>query len=111
MSTDLVDRGYGDITGVDFLQQNETPVPDCDIITNPPYVDHEAMDAFPAEYRAEPAMAHDGGEDGLTAYRQIIPAAKKFLKPNGLLIFEIGQGQEHDVATLMKQEVFQQFRS
>lgn len=37
VSTDLVDRGYGDAAGVDFLQQNETPVPDCDIITNPPY--------------------------------------------------------------------------
>lgn len=37
MSTDLVDRGYGDKTGVDFLQQDKTPIPNCDIITNPPY--------------------------------------------------------------------------
>lgn len=37
MSTDLVDRGYGDKTGVDFLQQDKAPIPNCDIITNPPY--------------------------------------------------------------------------
>lgn len=34
MSTDLIDRGYGD-GGVDFMETKE--IVDCDIITNPPY--------------------------------------------------------------------------
>ena len=31
------------------------------VITNPPYVDAEAMDELPPEFRHEPAMALDGG--------------------------------------------------
>ena len=64
------------------------------IITNPPYVDHAALDAFPAEFRAEPAMAHDGGEDGLDLVRQILVAAPDHLNPGGAMICEIGSGRE-----------------
>ena len=64
------------------------------IITNPPYVDHEAMDAFPAEYRAEPAMAHDGGEDGLDLVRTLLTEAPKHLNPGGGMLCEIGRGRD-----------------
>ncbi|PZU85754.1 MAG: 50S ribosomal protein L3 N(5)-glutamine methyltransferase [Shinella sp.] len=64
------------------------------IITNPPYVDHAAMDDYPAEFRAEPVMAHDGGEDGLDLVRKILEEAADYLNPGGGMICEIGSGRE-----------------
>ncbi len=64
------------------------------IITNPPYVDHEALDGYPPEFRAEPAMAHDGGEDGLDLVRRILAEAADYLNPDGGVICEIGSGRE-----------------
>ena len=64
------------------------------IITNPPYVDHEALDGYPPEFRAEPEMAHDGGEDGLDLVRRILMDAPSFLNPEGGMICEIGSGRE-----------------
>lgn len=64
------------------------------IITNPPYVDHAALADYPAEYQAEPRMAHDGGEDGLDLVRKILDAAPAYLNPEGVLICEIGSGRE-----------------
>ncbi len=64
------------------------------IITNPPYVDHVAMDAYPPEFRAEPAMAHDGGVDGLDLVREILAKAGDHLNPGGGMICEIGTGRE-----------------
>lgn len=64
------------------------------IITNPPYVDHDALDGYPPEYRAEPRMAHDGGEDGLDLVRRILANAPEHLNPGGAMICEIGSGRE-----------------
>jgi len=64
------------------------------IITNPPYVDHDAMDGFPAEFRAEPSMAFDGGVDGLDLVRTLLADAANHLNPEGGMICEIGSGRE-----------------
>ncbi len=64
------------------------------IVTNPPYVDHEAIAAFPAEFRAEPEMAHDGGEDGLDLVRTLLTQAADYLNPGGGMLCEIGSGRE-----------------
>ena len=64
------------------------------IITNPPYVDHAAIEAFPPEYGAEPRMAHDGGEDGLDLVRKILAEVPDHLNPEGGMICEIGSGRE-----------------
>ena len=37
--------------------------------------------------------ALDGGNDGLDAYRALIPQAAELLAPGGALIVEAGQGQ------------------
>jgi ribosomal protein L3 glutamine methyltransferase len=60
------------------------------ILTNPPYVETAAMAQFPPEYSAEPRLAHDGGDDGLRIVRRILQAASEHLKPDGVLICEIG---------------------
>ena len=64
------------------------------IITNPPYVDHEALEGYPPEFRAEPEMAHDGGVDGLDLVRLILEDAPRYLNPEGGMICEIGSGRE-----------------
>ena len=63
------------------------------IIANPPYVAAEAMRAFPPEHRAEPAIAHAGGVDGLDIVRRILAGAAAHLTQHGILVMEIGQGR------------------
>src|SRR5262245_32224263 len=65
------------------------------IISNPPYVDAEGMAGLPAECRAEPALAFDGGADGLDIVRRILAEAKTHLAPQGGLLCEIGRGRDN----------------
>ncbi len=62
------------------------------ILSNPPYVSADAISAFPPEYRAEPIMAHAGGEDGLDLVRRIIAEAPRHLERDGVLVVEVGTG-------------------
>ncbi|CAO3373906.1 50S ribosomal protein L3 N(5)-glutamine methyltransferase [Azospirillum argentinense] len=64
------------------------------IITNPPYVDAEAMANLPPEFRHEPQMALASGEDGLDIVRRILKEAPKHLTPDGGLLCEFGTGRE-----------------
>lgn len=64
------------------------------IIANPPYVAAAEVDAFPPEYRAEPQLAHLGGNDGLDLARKIIDRAPGHLTSSGMLVMEIGTGRE-----------------
>ena len=64
------------------------------IVTNPPYVDAEAMAGLPAEYRHEPPLAFAGGPDGLDIVRRILAEAPAHLTPTGGMICEIGTGRE-----------------
>lgn len=64
------------------------------IVANPPYVAKAEVDAFPAEYRAEPVMAHLGGTDGLDLVRRILASAGDHLTDEGGLLCEIGTGRD-----------------
>ncbi len=64
------------------------------IISNPPYVTTQSVEAFPPEYTAEPVLAHAGGEDGLDLVRRILEKAGEHLEDGGLIVVEIGQGRE-----------------
>lgn len=73
------------------------------IISNPPYITTHDMKSLQPEVRDfDPATALEGGEDGLTPYRKIIPQLPKYLNENGLVLFEVGEGQAHTVSELMK---------
>lgn len=64
------------------------------IISNPPYVDAQGMADLPRECRHEPAMAFDGGDDGLDIVRRIVSEAPAHLHPGGGLVCEIGRGRD-----------------
>jgi ribosomal protein L3 glutamine methyltransferase len=64
------------------------------IITNPPYVDAETMAQLPPEFRAEPAMALAGGQDGMDIVRRILKDAGKHLTRSGGMICEIGTDRD-----------------
>ena len=64
------------------------------IITNPPYVGREVMETLPPEFRHEPAIALDGGEDGFDIVHRILAGAKAHLNAGGGLLCEIGTDRE-----------------
>jgi ribosomal protein L3 glutamine methyltransferase len=63
------------------------------IVSNPPYVTAAAMRALPAEYRREPALALDGGDDGLDVVRRIVAQARAHLAPHAILVMEVGDAR------------------
>jgi release factor glutamine methyltransferase len=72
------------------------------IVSNPPYIRSADIAMLTPEVRDhDPHLALDGGRDGLDAYRRIAPQAAGLLSSGGLLVLEIGQGQDCDVARLV----------
>ncbi len=63
------------------------------IVSNPPYVARHELKTLQPEVLKEPALALDGGEDGLDFYRRIMSTAHLFLKRGAALVMEIGFGQ------------------
>jgi release factor glutamine methyltransferase len=71
------------------------------VVSNPPYVSRGETSRLQIEVREhEPHVALFGEEDGLAAYRKLIPSAEQVLKVGGYLIVEIGAGLERRVLDL-----------
>ena len=60
------------------------------VICNPPYVASAELARVPAEFRHEPRLGLDGGDDGLTVWRRIIAGLARHLQPNAILLGEAG---------------------
>jgi release factor glutamine methyltransferase len=72
------------------------------IACNPPYVsaaEYEALDQNVKDY--EPRLALHAGPDGLDLYRRISEKVDQFLKPDGILLLEIGYQQGAAVRELL----------
>ena len=72
------------------------------ILANPPYLTAEEMRTLQPEVEFEPAMALDGGEDGLDFYRYIAKADRPLTKPGGWLVMEFGWQQWEPVKALLE---------
>ncbi|MBX9899543.1 MAG: 50S ribosomal protein L3 N(5)-glutamine methyltransferase [Burkholderiaceae bacterium] len=75
------------------------------IITNPPYVNSGSMQKLPKEYMHEPQIALAGGADGMDLVRKIVRGAGEWLKPNGLLMVEIGNERAYAEAAFCDLEL------
>ena len=72
------------------------------ILSNPPYIKSGVIDTLMPEVRDnEPRLALDGMEDGLYFYRIIVSQARKYIKDEGYVVFEIGNDQAEDVQHLL----------
>jgi release factor glutamine methyltransferase len=75
-----------------------------DLITcNPPYIStHRLEHARSTLLVQEPREAFDGGPYGLSIHQRVVSEAQAFLRPGGVLLFEIGQRQERQVELLFR---------
>ena len=79
------------------------PGPFAMVVSNPPYIPTADCEQLMTEVRDhEPRLALDGGEDGLTAYRQLSSQSAEILLPGGWLLVEVGVGQAEDVVALFE---------
>jgi ribosomal protein L3 glutamine methyltransferase len=65
------------------------------ILCNPPYVNRASMAALPAEFRAEPALALDGGVDGMDFIRRLLRQARAHMNDDAVLVLEVGHERAH----------------
>ena len=71
------------------------------IVSNPPYVSRAETSRLQREVREhEPHVALFAADDGLAAYRQLIPSSQRLLRPGGYLFMEIGFALEERVLNL-----------
>lgn len=63
------------------------------IVSNPPYVTRDEVDALPAEYRHEPELGLVAGVDGLDLALRILRDAPEHLVQGGLLVVEVGDSE------------------
>ena len=72
------------------------------VVCNPPYIPSISLSRLGTENNEfGPIMALDGGVYGIDFFRNLINGALDVLKSKGVLVFEIGQGQEKMVAWLI----------
>ena len=71
------------------------------IVSNPPYIASGDMPELPSDVRREPAVALDGGDDGLRATERLVRQSAELLAPNGGLFIEIAPDQPQAVAAIV----------
>ena len=113
-----VARGNGERLGlpVVFLEGDlDAPLaahaPFALITANLPYIPSGELAGLPADVRSEPALALDGGPDGLALVRRLVAAAPALLAAGGALALEIGAGQAAATAALLTAAGFADVRT
>ena len=75
------------------------------IISNPPYIASVEIETLEPEVRDfDPHAALDGGADGLNFYRRLAKEAAAFLKPDGKIMVEFGDGQADAIKNIFESE-------
>jgi release factor glutamine methyltransferase len=71
------------------------------IVSNAPYIPGGLIETLPGEVRNEPALALDGGTDGLDIIRRIVSGASARLLPEGRIYLEAGPEQMAEIRRLL----------
>lgn len=88
-----------DLACADLLSPAGVTLPRPDVvIANLPYVSSEEVDARGGSFKHEPRIALDGGADGLVVLRRLMAELSDGAAPGGVVLLEIGIGQEAAVA-------------
>ena len=75
------------------------------LISNPPYIASAEIETLDPEVKDfDPRGALDGGADGLDFYRRLAAEAKPFLKPDGKIMLEFGDGQADAIKEIFEGE-------
>lgn len=75
------------------------------IISNPPYIPSAEIATLEPEVRDfDPFAALDGGSDGLDFYRRLATEAGRFLKTDGKVMLEFGDGQAGAIKKIFEDE-------
>jgi release factor glutamine methyltransferase len=81
------------------------------IVSNPPYICSADLAGLAPEVRDwEPALALDGGPDGLDVVRRLVPQAAARLAPSGWLAVELGHDQAAAASELMRAAGLEEIR-
>jgi len=80
------------------------------IVSNPPYIPSGEIPNLAPEVQLEPALALDGGEDGLTLVRRIIAEAPDHLPPGGVLLLEADPRQMPRIKDILANNGFAHVR-
>ena len=89
-----------DIASEDFAQRLTGGLKFDALLSNPPYIKTDVIGSLEKEVRAEPAIALDGGEDGLHFYRIIEKLRPDILQVKSVTLLEIGYDQAQAVRCL-----------
>jgi len=74
-------------------------------VSNPPYIASTEIPTLEPEVRDfDPKSALDGGADGLDFYRMLAAQAKAFLKADGKIMMEFGDGQAEAIKKIFEDE-------
>ena len=91
------------------LLQNYIDEPVDFIVSNPPYIAQKDMEELMIEVKEhEPHLALTDYGDGLYFYREISKVAKKHLKSNGIIAYEIGYDQGEAVQNILQAEGYKE---
>lgn len=72
------------------------------LVSNPPYIAETERNVLSDTVKNyDPELALFAGDDGLSAYKEIIRQAKRVVRPGGLIAFEIGHEQGNAVKKLL----------
>jgi release factor glutamine methyltransferase len=75
------------------------------ILSNPPYICRSQIQNLDTEIKDhEPTVALDGGEDGMEYYRNIVSQGPSYLRREGWLLLEVGEGQGKKVSAMIEEE-------
>jgi len=105
----VVHHGLADRVSVlqgDLFEALSTVVPQGTIdviVCNPPYISEKRLEGDSSHLVAlEPREAFAAGPYGIAIHMRVVKDAHRYLRPGGALLFEVGLGQDRQVASLLE---------